>query len=69
LGQRWGSAGERRYSFVHGDIRDAELVSSLLAGTATGERTGAQLTRADAILHLAAERLVDRSILGPSNPS
>ena len=38
-----------RYSFVHGDICDGELVSEVMAGT-------------DLVLHLAAESHVDRSI-------
>jgi dTDP-glucose 4,6-dehydratase len=63
---RWGSSGEGRYSFVHGDIRDAQLVSQLLGGAARNVRTGQVLPRPDAVLHLAAESHVDRSILGPS---
>ena len=63
---RWGAVGDRRHSFVHGDIRDASLVSHLLSGGATDERTGATLPVPDAILHLAAESHVDRSILGPA---
>ena len=63
---RWGAAGERRYAFVHGDIRDAECVARLLEGGGTDARTGAPLARPDAILHLAAESHVDRSILGPA---
>jgi len=43
-----------RYCFVHGDICDAPLVNSLLAGE-----------RPDAIVHFAAESHVDRSILSP----
>ena len=40
-----------RYTFVHGDICDAELVGPLVA-------------QADAVVHFAAESHVDRSILG-----
>ncbi|KIM00178.1 dTDP-glucose 4 6-dehydratase [Paramagnetospirillum magnetotacticum MS-1] len=43
-----------RHRFVHGDIRDRDLVSSLLAEH-----------RPCAVLHLAAETHVDRSIDGP----
>ena len=43
-------ADNPRYRFVHGDIRDIDLVTDLIA-------------EADAILHLAAESHVDRSIL------
>jgi dTDP-glucose 4,6-dehydratase len=44
--------GEARYEFVHGDVRDPELVDGLTA-------------RADAVVHFAAESHVDRSIDGP----
>lgn len=39
-----------RYAFVHGDIRDIELASRLIA-------------EADAVVHMAAESHVDRSII------
>jgi dTDP-glucose 4,6-dehydratase len=42
------------YSFVRGDICDAELVASLLADR-----------KIDAVIHFAAESHVDRSISGP----
>ncbi|MEJ7928449.1 dTDP-glucose 4,6-dehydratase [Ramlibacter sp. AN1015] len=48
-------ADERRHVFVHGDIADAALVSSLLAQH-----------RPRAIVNFAAESHVDRSIHGPS---
>ncbi len=51
-------AHDSRYRFVHGDIADQELVARLLAGD--GDRPP------DAVLHLAAESHVDRSILGPA---
>ena len=47
-------AGDPRYRFVEGDIRDGELVSRLLAEH-----------RVRAIVHFAAESHVDRSIHGP----
>lgn len=47
--------GASNYRFVHGDIADGELVASLLRGE-----------RVDAIMHLAAESHVDRSIDGPA---
>lgn len=43
-----------RFSFIHGDIRDEELVASLLAEQ-----------ELDTIVHFAAESHVDRSIAGP----
>jgi dTDP-glucose 4,6-dehydratase len=53
--QRFGPEGERRYRFVHGDIRDFSQVAAAL------RLEGG----ADAVLHLAAESHVDRSIMGP----
>jgi dTDP-glucose 4,6-dehydratase len=47
--------GDRRHVFVHGDICDADLVSTLLASH-----------KPRAILHFAAESHVDRSIHGPA---
>jgi dTDP-glucose 4,6-dehydratase len=44
-------ADDPRLSFVHADIRDAELVDSVMA-------------EADVVVHFAAESHVDRSILG-----
>jgi dTDP-glucose 4,6-dehydratase len=46
-------ADDPRYRFVHGDVRDAELV----------DRAG---RRRDAVVHFAAESHVDRSIDGPA---
>lgn len=43
----------RRYTFVKGDIGDANLLDRLLPGT-------------DAVIHFAAESHVDRSIQGPA---
>ncbi|RJX34068.1 MAG: dTDP-glucose 4,6-dehydratase [Desulfarculus sp.] len=48
------AAGDPNYHFQQGDICDAELVKSLLA-----------VHRPQAIMHLAAESHVDRSIDGP----
>ena len=45
-----GIENDPRYEFVHGDIRDSELVARLMP-------------RVQGILHLAAETHVDRSIL------
>ncbi len=42
------------FRFVHGDIRDTELVEGLLRGE-----------RIDTVVHFAAESHVDRSITGP----
>ncbi len=45
-------ANDRRYSFIHGDIRDVETVA-------------AAVNDSDAVIHFAAESHVDRSIDGP----
>ena len=47
-------AGEPRLGFVHGDIRDAEVVAAVMAGV-------------DVVLHFAAESHVDRSIDGAAD--
>jgi len=47
-------AGNPAYTFVHGDICDAELVAALL-----------REHRPRAVVHFAAESHVDRSIVGP----
>jgi dTDP-glucose 4,6-dehydratase len=47
--------GHARYRFVRGDIRNGELVADLL-----------RTERIDAVMHLAAESHVDRSILAPA---
>jgi len=49
-------ASDPRYTFVHGDIGDRQLVSQLLVRH-----------RPRAIIHLAAESHVDRSIHGPDD--
>jgi dTDP-glucose 4,6-dehydratase len=46
--------GDPRHVFVRGDVANRELVAHLL-----------ELHRVDAVMHLAAESHVDRSILGP----
>jgi dTDP-glucose 4,6-dehydratase len=49
------AAADGRYRLVHGDIRDSGLLESLF------EECGF-----DAVVHLAAESHVDRSIIGPA---
>ena len=61
-----GPAGDGRYYFVAGDIADLELVSALLSGAGREPTTGRTIPPADAVLHLAAESHVDRSIMGPA---
>ena len=50
-----GPQGDDRYTFVHGDVRDIDLVRELLRDKAI-----------DCVIHMAAESHVDRSIMGPS---
>lgn len=61
-----GARGDGRHYFVKGDICDSLTLSALLDGTETEMGTGRPIPRADAIIHLAAETHVDRSILGPA---
>lgn len=44
---------DRRHRFVHGDVRDADLVGRIMEGH-------------DIVVHFAAESHVDRSIAGPA---
>jgi dTDP-glucose 4,6-dehydratase len=55
--ERHGRNGDGRYHFVRGDIRDLDLAQALLQGRTTPQP--------NAIVHLAAESHVDRSIMGP----
>ena len=48
------SSAAERYRFIHGDITDTSLLSALFSKE-----------NFDAVVHLAAESHVDRSILGP----
>jgi dTDP-glucose 4,6-dehydratase len=50
------AAGDPRYSFVKGDIRDADAVKRLFADNDF-----------DAVVHFAAESHVDKSITGPAH--
>jgi dTDP-glucose 4,6-dehydratase len=61
-----GPAGDGRHYFVRGDVRDASLVAATLRGGVLEGESGRALPRPDAVLHLAAESHVDRSILGPA---
>lgn len=66
VARRYGPSGNRRYFFIHGDIRDEGLVSAILAGNAREGSTGRAIPAPNVILHLAAESHVDRSILSPT---
>jgi dTDP-glucose 4,6-dehydratase len=56
-------AGDSRYRFVRGDIRDAATMARLLAGRLG---PGEPEWLPDAVIHFAAESHVDRSITGPA---
>ncbi len=65
-----GPEGDGRYYFIHGDIRDFDTVACTLRG-AMSERAapgtpGRTVPTPDAVVHLAAESHVDRSIMGPA---
>lgn len=55
VARRYGSDGDGRYCFVHGDIGDCDAVTRALIDHG-----------ADAVVHMAAESHVDRSIMGPA---
>jgi dTDP-glucose 4,6-dehydratase len=61
-----GPTGSGRHFFLHGDVRDAGLVGRLLEGDLEETGTARPIPPPDAVLHLAAESHVDRSILGPA---
>lgn len=63
-----GPSGDRRYYFVRGDIGDCDCVSALLRGASRegGPSGGRTIPAPDAVVHMAAESHVDRSIMGPS---
>ena len=70
VAERHGPDGDGRYYFVRGDIRDPDTVAQLLRGYACESRPkggSARTTPAvDAVVHLAAESHVDRSIMNPA---
>ncbi len=49
-----GPRGDGRYCFIHGDVREVELVRAVLRDKAP-----------DCVIHMAAESHVDRSLMGP----
>jgi dTDP-glucose 4,6-dehydratase len=68
--ERYGVHGEDRYFFVRGDITDLEVLSAVLRGEAREAVAGNGRRRTvpppDAVVHLAAESHVDRSIMSPA---
>jgi dTDP-glucose 4,6-dehydratase len=65
-----GPDGDGRHFFVQADIRDFETLCRVLAGEASETpQAGAAARRIpapDALVHMAAESHVDRSIMGPA---
>ncbi|MEO8333827.1 MAG: dTDP-glucose 4,6-dehydratase [bacterium] len=57
-----GRDGSGRYFFSHLDVRDTAGLTELLAGNARDTLDGRAIPSPDAVLHLAAETHVDRSI-------
>ena len=57
---RFGETGDGRYRFVKGDIRDSDLVRTLIKGEKSNE------TSVNVVVHFAAESHVDRSIMTPA---
>ena len=62
--------GNRRHFFVRGDVRDFATMRAVLAGEATetphGDARARRTPAPDAVVHMAAESHVDRSIMGPA---
>ena len=56
--RRHGPEGDGRHFFVRGDVRDFATVHRILTGDASPVP--------DAVVHMAAESHVDRSIMGPA---
>lgn len=65
-----GPTGDGRYFFIRADIRDFAALATLLSGeareTVPAKAQGRTIPPPDALVHLAAESHVDRSIMGPA---
>ena len=65
-----GAAGDGRYFFLHADIRDVETLAAVVSGqareTAPAGLTARTVPSPNAVVHMAAESHVDRSIMGPA---
>jgi len=65
-----GPRGDGRHYFIQANIRDFDTVSRVLAGeareTSSSDRTARPIPAPDAVVHMAAESHVDRSIMGPA---
>jgi len=62
--------GNGRHFFIRADVRDFDVMRAVLAGDAAetphASATGRRLPAPDAVVHMAAESHVDRSIMGPA---
>ena len=62
--------GNCRHFFIRADVRDFDVMRAVLAGDAAetphASATGRRLPAPDAVVHMAAESHVDRSIMGPA---
>ena len=67
--ERHGPAGDGRHYFIRADVCDFEAVRGVLEGqaweTPRGGASPRPIPSPDAVVHMAAESHVDRSILGP----
>jgi hypothetical protein len=73
--ERRGPTGDGRHFFIRADVRDFDVLRAVLAGEATetprGDAgaagpAGRRVPAPDAVVHMAAESHVDRSIMGPA---
>ncbi len=68
--QRHGPDGDGRHFFIQADVRDFEALHRALTGESseTAQAGGAarRIPAPDAVVHMAAESHVDRSIMGPA---
>jgi dTDP-glucose 4,6-dehydratase len=68
--EQHGPQGDGRHFFIQADIRDFETVSRVLCGEASETSHSGAAARPipapDAVVHMAAESHVDRSIMGPA---
>jgi dTDP-glucose 4,6-dehydratase len=68
--RRHGPDGDGRHFFIKADIRDFETLRRVLAGEASEPPHAGAAARhvpaPDAVVHMAAESHVDRSIMGPA---
>lgn len=68
--ERHGPGGGGRHFFIRADVRDFETLRRVLCGqgreTAHGGAPPRPIPAPDAVVHMAAESHVDRSIMGPA---